>query len=278
MSKYKDQLPLRDQVLYEIGRCVVNLQTVELQIKDLLLAAQFTSSADGQAKRKEQISKSTFGGLKSELFESLLVGSDAPQVLERNQTFITTNQRFVIPHAVRESYKSDLCNLIEARNHLIHQFLQEHDLDCDDCCEAALARLENLNARAFATLHVFNDFLQGQRQLAEHMVQLAQSGTLFNLMTGKPLPPGQDWLMVEEVQLLIEAGQLYADESEKVSLQKGVEHIVHKGGSKDAYTQYGCKSWQDLANKTGLFSVERQKNPATGRWEHFYRLGAKIQL
>lgn len=281
MSKYKDQLPLRDQVLYEFGRCVMNLQSVELRIKNLLQAAQITNHPDRGPKRAAQINKSTFGGLKSDLFESFLVDSPPrPEAREEESTQVifNTTHSFVMPPADRDKYQADLCSLIEDRNHLIHHFQNQHDLDCDGCCEAALARLKELNDRAISVFDGLSEIRQSQRQITEHLLQFAQSGTLFNLIMGRPLAPGQDWLMIEEVQLLIEAGQLYADESGKVSLQKGVEHIAQKGGLDDAYTNYGCKSWQDLATKTGLFSVERQKNPSTGRWERFYRLGAKIPL
>ncbi|KJU76572.1 hypothetical protein N619_28505 [Ectopseudomonas oleovorans] len=281
MSKYKDQLPLRDQVLYEFGQCVANMQLVELQIKNLLLAGQITNHPVSGPKRTAQISKSTLGGLSSELFESLLVTASPKYEAkeERNDAIIfSLSHSFVLPSAVRNRHQADLCKLIEDRNQLVHSFLTQYDLDSDVSCEAALVRLKELNDHAISLYGELKWFRQNQCDALGKVNDIFQSKIFSDLLMGRSLSPGQDWLMIEEVQLLIEAGKLYADESGKVSLQKGVEYITHKGGSEDAYTHYGCKSWQDLAAKTGLFSVERQKNPCSGRWEHFYRLGAKIPL
>ena len=277
MSKYKDQLPLRDQVLYEFGRLVVHLQVIELRIKNLLLAAQFTINPIHAAKRETQIRKSTFGGLKTELFESfLVVPSPKSEAREEDSTQFVFKAEYslVMPVEARDKYKADLSSLIDDRNDLIHHFLTRYDLTCDVGCDAALAHLKELSDRALSIFSSLKEFQRAQLEVKA----LMHSERYFELRVGRTLPPGQDWLMIEEVQLLIEAGKLYADESGKVSLQKGVEYITHKGGSEDAYTHYGCKSWQDLAAKTGLFSIERQKNPCSGRWEHFYRLRAKIPL
>ncbi|MDH0095024.1 hypothetical protein N7333_00340 [Pseudomonas sp. GD04158] len=257
------------------------MQSVELQIKNLLLAAQVTNHPVSGPKRAAEISKSTLGGLNSKLFESFLVTAppiSEPREEESNQVIFSASHSVVMHPGDRDRHQADLCNLIEDRNHLVHSFLTQYDLGCDGCCEAALVRLNELNGRAISVFHSLKVVRQSQREIRDKVKDLVQSEIFFNLLVGQPLPPGQDWLMIEEVQSLIEAGKLYADESGKVSLQKGVEYIVHKGGSEDAYTHYGCKSWQDLAAKTGLFSVERQKNPCSGRWEHFYRLGAKIPL
>lgn len=281
MSKYKDQLPLRDQVLYEFGRCVMNLQSIELLIKGLLQSSYMSGNAERVSRRNELISKSTLGGVKTELFESLLVdGADEADVDETHteRYALKFRQSFVLPSDERESYQEELSTLIEARNDLVHHFQSKHDLSCEGCCEGALLHLDDLNTRAQSIYESLESFREAQKTSLKQLSELIQSDSLLSLLTGELPPPGQDWLIVAEVQSLIEAAKFYQDSDGKTLLVRGIEHAVQRGCPDEAYKNYGCKSWQDLAAKTGLFTLERHKNPHSERWEHFYRLGRKVPL
>lgn len=281
MSKYKDQLPLRDQVLYEFGRCVMNLQSLELLIKRLLRSSHMSSNAERVSKRNELISKSTLGGVKTELFESLLVdGADEADAAEPDTEgdSLHIRQRFEVPTNAREQLQGELCKLVEARNDLVHSFQSKHDLSCESCCEGALIHLDELNTRARSIYESLQSFREAQKTSLKRISELIQSDSWLSLLAGEPIPPGQSWLIVGEVQSLIEAAKLYQDSDGKTLLVRGIEHAVHQGCPDEAYKNYGCKSWQDLAAKTGLFTLERHKNPHSERWEHFYRLGRKVPL
>lgn len=258
----------------------MNLQTVELQIKRLLKAAHITNHPELGPKRNESIGKSTFGGLRTELFESLLLASPSESEIGKDDDpplTVTFSHSYVMPAEMRGKISAELSSLIEARNQLIHNFQSQHDLDCNDCCEAALKHLSDLNSRAISMYGEIKTLREAQIEAYSRMAELVQSEFYWNMVQGIPAPPGQDWLMVGEIKLLVEASKLYAVNG-RTNLQQAVEHVCRNGYDSDAYKNYGCKSWQDLADKSGLFSIEKQKNPKTERWEHFYRLGAKIPL
>ena len=118
-----------------MGQCILRLQVYELLLKSVVTAHEISSPiatlATAQTDRADEIRCNTLGMLIRQMLGSFLEPrgqegkgrprNDAPSVTFRMQIILTQDDF--------NRTEADLRNLVEMRNHLVHHFIEEHDLE-----------------------------------------------------------------------------------------------------------------------------------------------------
>lgn len=130
-----------------LGQCLLRLQAYELLIKTLVAQHEFSGSASDLdavlVARVDGVSRKTLGMLVGAFLGSYLVtgeGNPGPEPeIHGPQRDASVSFRFQLslPEADFSQAESDLKELVQLRNTLVHHFVEQHELDSLDGCRRA---------------------------------------------------------------------------------------------------------------------------------------------
>ena len=182
--------------------------------------------------------------------------NDAPSVTFRMQ-IILTQEDF-------NRTEANLRNLVEMRNHLVHHFIEEHDVRTLEGClkaQEALAQALDDIGRAHSDLRSWADDLETTR---ERVTDQFVSAEVQNFFVEGRVP----WRRVVIVRALKEAAQALA-EGGWAPVDAAVRWVNARYPD-ERPDDYGCASWRQVIHESQLFDL--QNRTAEGPRQAWFRL------
>ena len=253
-----------------MGQCILRLQVYELLLKSVVTAHEISSPiatlATAQTDRADEIRCNTLGMLIRQMLGSLLVPqgqegkgqprNDAPSVTFRMQIILTQDDF--------NRTEADLRNLVEMRNHLVHHFIEEHDVrtleGCQKAQEALAQDLDDIG-RAHSDLRSWAEDLETTR---ERVTDQFVSAEVQNFFVEGRVP----WRRVVIVRALKEAAQALAEDG--WAPVDAAVRWVNARYPDERPDDYGCTSWQQVIHESRLFDL--QNRTAEGPRQAWFRL------
>ncbi|MFT4162924.1 hypothetical protein [Shinella sp.] len=185
MTKISDD-PLQT-IQYEVqrllGQCLLQLQQYERLIKVIVAYRELSGPESVQAKRVAANKYNMLGNLVGDLLKSFLVTDEIARShqdkLGVKSDIDSFNYRMQIGFSKEdiEKTESELKELVNLRNNLVHHFIDQHDLhDFDGCRNAqeALVAASNRIEQNFKRLREWAEDMERCRQIMWEMVQSDQ--------------------------------------------------------------------------------------------------------
>jgi hypothetical protein len=159
-----------------LGRCLLRLQQYERLIKAIVaqidVSGPIETLEEVQVERAGRISRTTLGTLVGELLRSFLVtetGDPLPEikVTDSCNAHVSVRMQLVLPEEDLRAAETDLKDLVQLRNGLVHTFVDQHDLwsiaGCLGAQEALRLAYERIE-ESFARLVSWADDIDRTRQ------------------------------------------------------------------------------------------------------------------
>ena len=252
-----------------MGQCILRLQVYELLLKSVVTAHEISSPiatlATAQTDRADEIRCNTLGMLIRQMLGSFLVPqgqegkgqprNDAPSVTFRMQIILTQDDF--------NRTEADLRNLVEMRNHLVHHFIEEHDVRTLEGClkaQEALAQALDDIGRAHSDLRSWAEDLEATRErVADQFV----SAEVQDFLVEGRVP----WRRAVIVRALREAAQALAAGG-WAPVDAAVWWVKARYPD-ERPDDYGCTSWRQVIHESRLFDL--QNRTAEGPRQAWFR-------
>lgn len=168
---------LHRQVQRKFGRCMFRLQQYELLAKSLA-ARHEVSSFETHAKRAKNVADKPLGSVIGKLTDSFLTvagseaSKDATAEEERESKFVTpesptwfrSRSQVAFSAEDYQRIKSELKELVDLRNDLVHHFIERFDVWSESGCAAADEYLQQCFVRIDAHFAQLRQWNQGMEQ------------------------------------------------------------------------------------------------------------------
>lgn len=260
---------LQREVQRLLGDCLIRLQQYELLMKAIVaehdMSGSTRSGNGGQLTPTTDTNGKMLGQLTNILLGSFLTDDEEAGVLQRSPEDGSSSVRVRIHLGLlpdeRAQVESDLKEFVRLRNHLVHHFVEQHDLKSLDGCRVAAVALTTASGEI--TYHFDN-----LRGWAEDLVRTKQrAAEVFNsdrwrnaLIHGEILWP----YTVIVIALHEAATELALDGWTPVT--KAVEWVSARY-PEELPEHYGCRSWQQVLHESGLFELRpRQPGERRATW------------
>jgi len=164
-----------------VGRNVLQFQRLEHLLKHLLGSHQciYTPETlvDEMKKGLKAQERKTLGLLAGDLFEKfILTKSNEPPAGSPGDGLHFHHLSMVITEEDHPKWKSQLQDLVEERNKLVHQSLLEWDLDTIEGCQAIVTQLEAQHQRIRVELDKIIRFYEDIDLMREFLMRQSQPG------------------------------------------------------------------------------------------------------
>jgi hypothetical protein len=260
---------------HKLGGCIWRLQQYERLLKAMVantdLAGEPAQLLALRDARVASVHKATLGGLVSLFTGGYLRAEDESAPVQGtddtspgDRFWFSFQQRMAMSVERLEAITAELKELVDLRNELVHHLLERFALGQFDCCEAAVAYLDDSRAtidRHFATLRSWAEQMDNVRAVAASFMQ---SDTFNDFLINGIAPDGQvHWPMSGIVGSLREAEQALAlsgDQAHWTELNAAIAWIA-KQHPDQTPKRYGCSSWRQVLHESREFEVMK-KTPA----------------
>ncbi len=271
MFEMYDTRPLPTQTLRLLGGCVLRLQQYERLLKVLLAQQNISGDLDAieaqQARRARRLAGKTLGHLTRELFESRFMSGDhdadipLPKDAPRgsDKIYISLQVSMDLTEAQRQATKDAINELVDMRNELVHNLIDQYDFTTDEGCSAAIEHLTQCHARVDQHLQGLHEWAQSmvkaRVQAAQSLIEKLKSG---QISTEQPAePPAVDWQNSTVVQALRHALETLAVDG-WASLQ-AIRSWLGEHYPDENPQRYGRRSWQQLLDEAKLFELQYRR-------------------
>jgi len=241
-----------------MGQCILRLQAYELLLKSVVTAHEISSPiatlATAQTDRADEIRSNTLGMLIRQMLGSFLVpqGQEGKGQLRNDAPSVTFRMQIILTHDDFNRAEADLRNLVDMRNHLVHHFIEEHDVRTLEGClkaQEALAQALDYIGSAHSALRSWAEDLEATRErVADQFV----SAEVQNFFVEGRVP----WRRVVIVRALKEAAQALA-EGGWAPVDAAVPWVNARYPD-ERPDDYGCTSWRQVIHESRLFDLQNR--------------------
>lgn len=259
-------LDLQRTVQRKLGRCLLRLQQYELLLKALVAHSDIAGPPDQlQAVRDEKVActqKKTLGTLVGMLTESCLTTRETDESADHEANtsggiwFRSRFQMELDPDQY-ETTKSDLKELVDLRNELVHHFLERFDFWQADACAAA----DNFLDQSFETIDghflTLREWVNGMNNSRALLASFMETPTFKDMFFDGIQPDGSvDWSSCGIVGHLHEAETALA-EAGWTELNAAIGRI-HQRAPSQIPKRYGCGSWRHVIHESKQFEIRKE--------------------
>lgn len=251
---------LRHEVERLLGSCLLNLQRYEILMKVLLgerdISGAVQSHNDTRVAPTTDVRRKTLGTLAGEFLGDYLTSDGnaeaaSPPVEDGSASFRIRLRVELSPDDFTQT-ESSIKELVLLRNNLVHHFVEQYDLRSADGCRRAesaliaasdqikhsldslreeaiaLARLKQLAAEAFNTEGILDDLIHDRIPWCHTVIAIALQEAADDLARDgwASVAEAVDWVLARYPEELPE--------------------------------HYGCRSWHQVLQVSGLFELHRQ--------------------
>lgn len=263
-------LDLQRSVQRKLGRCLLRLQQYELLLKALVAHSDIAGRPEQlQAVRDEKIAcaqKKTMGTLVGMLTESCLTTSKADESADDEANAsggIWFRFRFQLglePERY-EATKSDLKELVDLRNELVHHFLERFNFWQADGCAAADTFLDESFETIDGHFLTLREWMNGMENSRAMLASFMETPTFKDMFFDGIHPDGSvDWPSCGIVGHLREAETMLA-QAGWTELNAAIERIRQRAPSQTP-KRYGCGSWRHVIHESRQFEIRKQTTQA----------------
>ncbi len=211
--------------------------------------------------RPNQAGQSTLGVLVQKFLDDVVIlraeldqGADETSGVNSQRMSVTTTFRIAMEPDQRIAIASDLKELVEVRNKLVHSFIDQFDIQSVDGCFAAADSLrltfELIDAR-FRELRGFAESLDEARRMAGEFGQSPAFNDIFDGIN----PDGTvTWQASGIVAALREAAERLG--GRKWTRLDDAAAWIAEEYPEQSPKRYGCQSWQQVVHESKVFKVE----------------------
>lgn len=247
-----------------LGRCLLRLQQYERLMKAIVAHHDISGPAHAlesiRAARVDDAFTKTLGTLVGRLFGSCVVTEGADTAADDTASEPVDAIHFAMRMQLSlsaEDYvrtQSDLKELVQLRNNLVHHFIDQHDLWSIDGCrtahDALVAACERIG-KHFEQLRGWAKHMDQVRRLAAEFIQ-SDAGQDF--MINGIFPDGTvNWPAAGIVRALREAAnELVVDGWTPVA---AVGRWIMERNPEQQPKKYGCASWRQVLHESRLFEL-----------------------
>ncbi|MBK5962938.1 hypothetical protein CCR95_02230 [Thiocystis minor] len=213
-----------------------------------------------RAARVDEAFTKTLGTLVGRLFGSCIVAEGANTAADA-----TANEPEDVPHiAMRmqlslfpEDYvrtQSDLKELVQLRNNLVHHFIDQHDLWSTDGCLTARDALVAAYERIDKSYEQLRGWAEHMDEVRRQAAEFAQSDAFYDFMVNGIFPDGTvNWPAAGIVRVLREAANVLAVDGWTPVAAAG--RWITERSPEQMPTKYGCASWRQVLHESRLFEL-----------------------
>lgn len=257
-----DETPeLQREVQRLLGRCILRLQQYEGLMKALIADHVVSGAAvDLQRIRDRQVkdtARKTLGKLMGELLGSYLVAGepDSAEDLVTDAPEVSFRMRLSLSEDDFARTETGLRELVELRNNLVHQFIDQHDINRPDGCRGASTALIAAYERIDHHFEELREWARDLLRMRERMAAAMAPGMPFYMALVHGIHPDGtiDWQIASIVEALRKAAtDLQVDGWARVAEAGAWVAAHHPDLSPQAY---GCRSWRQVLHESRAFDL-----------------------
>ncbi|ELM3618018.1 OST-HTH/LOTUS domain-containing protein [Aeromonas sobria] len=259
---------LKEQIALEYGRCLLQLQQLELTLKVTLPTLKVSGFSDELAGKIERdrrfFGSKTLGHLVGQWSQRTTLG----KAQEMDEDALNGRAYISISISVGledgEWMSEKLKQLVELRNELVHHFLSRFGLNSEASCQEAidfLATAANIIKDNRDALHSFLTTAEKAKNELYEFMNSAE-GKHFALSGVLPGQPVDNWENTTIVQQLKYEERLIGKDG-WVPLHDAIRSIGQRRPGLSPKL-YGCSSWREVIHCSQLFEVDKQLSPVGG--------------
>jgi hypothetical protein len=260
-----DALPtLQRDVQRLLGRCLLRLQQYERLLKAILVDFQISGPAHAleaaRAARTAETARKTLGLLVGDLLGSFVVPTDhgTPFEATTNLPDDTNSFSFRINIGLADAdfarTETELKELVDLRNNLVHHFIEQHDIGSVDGCRGAQDALVADYSRIDQHLGRLREWAEEMLQCRRLVAEFVRSDEFRDYVVNGIAPDGTvDWPAAGIVCALREAADALAVNGWAPVAQAArwiAERHPHQLPAK-----YGCRSWRHVVHESRVFEL-----------------------
>ena len=277
---------LQREVQRLLGRCMLRIQQYERLMKALLAHHELAGPVDTleaqKAARVGKLADKSLGTLVKALFETYIVveGAQQRELLDESKLptdRISMSLRFSISMTEegRAHTKAAVEELVAVRNDLVHHLTERFDLWSDGGCEAAIEHLMHSYGRIDRHFIELRDWARSMDSARALSASFAQSDAFKEfVVNGIAVDGSFDWRFTGVVSVLREGLQTLGL-GEWASLD-AVRRWVVEHHPDQSPQKYGCRTWPQVLNDSGLFE-QRNRLDEEGNKVPWFRERASKQ-
>ncbi|ADX43937.1 hypothetical protein Acav_0009 [Paracidovorax avenae ATCC 19860] len=267
---------LQRAVQHKLGGCIWRLQQYERLLKAMVantdLAGEPAQLQVLRDARVASVHRTTLGGLVSLFTGGYLLAEDgssptavADDKAPGDKLWFSFQQRMTMSAKRHDAITTELKELVDLRNELVHHLLERYDLAQLDRCEAAVAYLDASRAtidRHYQTLRTWAEHMDNARALAASFMN---SDAFKDMLIDGIAPDGQaNWPVSGVVSSLREAEQALAPSGSQARWTELNAAIawINRQHPDQTPKRYGCSSWRQVLYESDEFEVMKKPAPA----------------
>jgi hypothetical protein len=254
----------RHEVQRLLGRCLLRIQQYERLIKSIIAHNEISRPAHAleeiKAARVADAARKTLGTLVRELLGSHVVTNKIDASIKEatgfpeDVTSFAMRMHLELSDADFARIENELKELVDLRNKLVHNFIEQHDIwSLDGCRGAQDALVDNYNRidQHFEQLRGWAEQLEQSRRA---MAEFLQSDVGYELVVNGISPDGTvAWPAAGIVYALREAAGVLAVDG-WASVAKAGKRIAELQ-PEQLPAKYGCRSWKQVVHESRVFEL-----------------------
>jgi hypothetical protein len=267
---------LQREVQQMLGRCLLRLQQYEKLVKAIVASHEVLVSGPGptfESNREERIAdvaNKTLGTLIGQLLGTYVTrgAQENNAEVDAPDGIFSYKMKMNLQMSVEDfdRTQSDLRELVELRNNLVHHFIDQHDLWNSGGCNAAKESLTMAYSRIDQHFARLRSWAESMDQINRIAADFVKSDTFSDLLFNGIAPDGSvDWPAAGVVRALRKAADELA--VNEWTLVAAAEKWVAQRYPDQLPAKYGCKSWRQVMNESRLFEIQyREMNGPSAAW------------
>ncbi len=268
----------RDHIYVKLGRCLVRLQQIEVGMKHLAGLSHMSRPTEEFVSaielRRARIAGQTLGSVSELVATQVIVPPDwepahsasdesAPAMLGAGFTI-------GVPDETRDQVLSDLKELVERRNFLVHGLIERYDIWSIDGCQAADEYVDTTFAFIGTQLDQLRDWVTRASESSQMAAAIFEQPEVRELFFHGILPDGGVWWPTATIVGVLRAAETELAENGWTSLDKAIA-FARAHAPDHTPRRYGCSSWRQVLRESGQFEIRRDRNPIDGTGSTRYR-------
>ncbi|WP_303637077.1 OST-HTH/LOTUS domain-containing protein [Stenotrophomonas tuberculopleuritidis] len=258
-----------------LGRCILRLQQCEQLMKSMLVHQEWSGTLKtlpvALDNRKAKFGGKTMGMLVGHLTAECVVKEGSappgePSDYDANPCSISSHTRISLPAESHAALQTDLRELVNLRNTLVHHFIEQHDLWTVEGCLQAQGALSSAYTRVDQQLQRLCPIAEGMDEVRREFAERLRSPMAHEFVVNGIAPDGQiHWPIAGVVSALRQAcrersidGWLNLDTAVRWVSEHHPEQTPKK---------YGCARWRHVIHESKQFDLRHfTHNGQFGAW------------
>jgi len=276
---------VQKEIQRKLGRNLLRLQQCELLLKHFVIEQEVSGPASELERIKQErhngYAVKPMGSVVKELIGGYIqLASPASEEAQDDDGPSDMTQPWLKLNCSMQMYpenfartKTQLSELVDLRNEMVHHFLERFDISGVEGCHAADGHLDELFQQInehFERLRQWHGHFSGVRA---DMAAFMQTPEYYDFVVYGIYPGGAgvSWPSSGIVQLLREAeGALNKQEGGWTSLQSAIEYIRTQAPEQTP-KKYGCHSWREVIHESKQFEVHKEMSGPDNSTVVWYR-------